>query len=59
MILTDTHTHLYSEEFDQDRHEMIQRAITSGVSRFFVPFDIILYIYSFYLYIIIINAINI
>jgi TatD DNase family protein len=37
MILTDTHTHLYSEEFDQDRHEMIQRAITSGVSRFFVP----------------------
>ena len=37
MILTDTHTHLYSEEFDQDRHEIIQRAITSGVSRFFVP----------------------
>jgi TatD DNase family protein len=37
MILTDTHTHLYSEEFDQDRDEMIQRAITSGVSRFFVP----------------------
>ena len=37
MILTDTHTHLYSEEFDQDRDEMIQRAITSSVSRFFVP----------------------
>lgn len=37
MILTDTHTHLYSEEFDQDRTEMIQRAIDSGVSRFFVP----------------------
>jgi len=37
MILTDTHTHLYSEEFDQDRAEMIQRAIFSGVSRFFVP----------------------
>jgi TatD DNase family protein len=37
MILTDTHTHLYSEEFDQDRDEMIQRAIISGVSRFFVP----------------------
>jgi TatD DNase family protein len=35
--LTDTHTHLYSEEFDQDRDEMIQRAINSGVSRFFVP----------------------
>lgn len=37
MILTDTHTHLYSEEFDQDRGEMIQRAINAGVSRFFIP----------------------
>ena len=37
MILTDTHTHLYSEEFENDRTEMIQRAIDSGVSRFFVP----------------------
>ena len=36
-ILTDTHTHLYSEEFDQDRNEMIQRAINIGVSRFFIP----------------------
>ena len=37
MILTDTHTHLYSEEFANDRTEMIQRAIAAGVSRFFVP----------------------
>ena len=37
MIITDTHTHLYSEEFDQDRDEMIQRAISVGVSRFFIP----------------------
>ena len=37
MILTDTHTHLYSEEFDQDRTDMIQRAIDTGVSRFFIP----------------------
>ncbi|UUC46017.1 TatD family hydrolase [Flavobacterium cerinum] len=37
MILTDTHTHLYSEEFDQDRDEMIRRAIAEGVTRFFVP----------------------
>jgi TatD DNase family protein len=37
MILTDTHTHLYSEEFDQDQTEMIQRAINAGVSRMFVP----------------------
>ena len=37
MILTDTHTHLYSEEFQNDRNEMMQRAINVGVSRFFVP----------------------
>ena len=37
MIITDTHTHLYSEEFEQDRSEMIQRAINAGVSRFFIP----------------------
>lgn len=37
MTLTDTHTHLYSEEFDQDRTEMITRAIAAGVTRFFVP----------------------
>ena len=37
MILTDTHTHLYSEEFSEDREKMIQSAIDSGVSRLFVP----------------------
>jgi TatD DNase family protein len=37
LIITDTHTHLYSEEFDQDRSEMIQRAIDAGVTRFFIP----------------------
>ena len=37
LILTDTHTHLYSEEFDEDRNEMMQRAINAGVSRMFVP----------------------
>jgi len=37
MILTDTHTHLYSEQFDKDRKIMMQRAIDAGVSRFFVP----------------------
>ncbi len=25
-MITDTHTHLYSEQFDQDRDAMIQRA---------------------------------
>ncbi|WP_298419214.1 TatD family hydrolase [uncultured Kordia sp.] len=37
MIITDTHTHLYSEAFDEDRNEMMQRAIDKGVKRFFVP----------------------
>jgi TatD DNase family protein len=37
MTITDTHTHLYSNEFDEDRNEMIQRAIVAGVSRFFIP----------------------
>ena len=37
MILTDTHSHLYSEEFDEDREKMIQSAIDLGVSRLFVP----------------------
>ena len=37
MILTDTHTHLYAEEFNEDRTEMIQRSIEAGVSRFFIP----------------------
>jgi TatD DNase family protein len=37
MIITDTHTHLYAKEFDEDRNEMIQRAIDAGISRFFIP----------------------
>ena len=37
MIITDTHTHLYSEAFDEDRAEMMARAMEQGVSRFFVP----------------------
>lgn len=37
MTITDTHTHLYSEAFADDRNEMIQRAIDAGVSRFFIP----------------------
>ena len=37
MIITDTHTHLYSEAFDEDRTEMINRAIDAKVERFFIP----------------------
>lgn len=37
MILTDTHTHLYSKEFDADREEAIKKAIEKGITRFFIP----------------------
>ena len=37
MILTDTHTHIYSESFEDDQDQMMQRAISVGVKRFFVP----------------------
>ena len=37
MIITDTHTHLYSEAFEKDQDEMMSRALKAGVSRFFVP----------------------
>ena len=36
-MLTDTHTHLYSDAFAEDRKEMMQRAIDAGLSRFFIP----------------------
>lgn len=37
LILTDTHTHLYSSQFNEDRNEIILKAIEVGVSRFFIP----------------------
>jgi TatD DNase family protein len=36
-MITDTHTHLYSEQFNDDRKAMMQRAKEAGVSRFFIP----------------------
>ena len=36
-MLIDTHTHLYSEEFDTDRDEMIQRAKDVGIGKFYIP----------------------
>ena len=36
-MLTDTHTHLYSEAFKEDRSVMMQRAFDQGVTRFFIP----------------------
>lgn len=37
MILTDTHTHLYSEKFDDDREAMVRRAIDGRVRKLFLP----------------------
>ncbi|MDR2287397.1 MAG: TatD family hydrolase [Prevotellaceae bacterium] len=35
--MIDTHTHLYSEEFDADRDEAVKRAIDNGVTQFIIP----------------------
>ena len=37
MILTDTHTHLYLEDFASDRDLLIKEAMVKGVQRFFLP----------------------
>ncbi len=37
MQFIDTHTHLYSEEFDADQGQAIKNAIQVGVSHFFIP----------------------
>jgi TatD DNase family protein len=37
MILTDTHTHLYSKEFEPDNAALIEKAMKSGITRFFMP----------------------
>lgn len=37
MILTDTHCHLYSKEFEVDIEEVIQNATIEGVQKFYLP----------------------
>ena len=37
MKFIDTHTHLYSEEFNQDRILVIQKAINNGIKKFYLP----------------------
>jgi len=37
MILTDTHTHLYLEDFKDDIDEVIARAMQANITRFFLP----------------------
>lgn len=36
-MYVDSHTHLYAEQFNQDRNEAVQNAIKAGVTRFFLP----------------------
>ena len=36
-MLIDTHTHLYSSQFDQDREDVIQQCIKNGVDKFLLP----------------------
>lgn len=35
--LIDTHSHIYEPEFDEDRNEVIERAIAAGVDRMLLP----------------------
>ncbi len=37
MILTDTHIHLYSEDYEKDRDKLIENAFQQNIERFFLP----------------------
>jgi len=37
MIFADTHTHLYLEEFDADRRQVVESALNAGVTKLFLP----------------------
>jgi len=37
MQFVDTHSHIYAEEFDTDRHEAISRCFEAGVTRMILP----------------------
>ena len=36
-MFIDTHTHLYAEEFNEDRKEVVQKAIKSGIEKLLLP----------------------
>lgn len=36
-MFVDTHTHLYSKEFDEDRLFLIEKAMAGGVTKFYLP----------------------
>ena len=35
--MIDTHTHLYVEAFDEDREKVVQKALHSGITDFYIP----------------------
>ena len=35
--LIDTHSHIYEPEFDDDRTEVVERAVAAGVDRMLLP----------------------
>ena len=37
MNLIDTHTHLFSSQFDEDRRQVVQKAIEQGVDKMLLP----------------------
>ena len=37
MFYIDTHTHLFSSQFDVDRHQVVQKAIEQGVDKMLLP----------------------
>lgn len=37
MILVDTHTHLFANQFDLDRQEVVQKALDAGVDKLLLP----------------------
>ena len=37
MNIIDTHTHIYSKEFDSDRSEIVSRAKEAGIKAVFLP----------------------
>jgi TatD DNase family protein len=37
MFLIDTHTHLFSEAFDEDRTEIVERALDAGINTLLLP----------------------
>ena len=35
--MIDTHSHIYGEEFDEDRSQVVERAFATGVSHILLP----------------------